>query len=139
MSGAKSVGIIPTPEVPAATDEVLDRIVSIELHRRAIEKDAGLAAACSSALRKLHELLEHEQETLQLHGAGAGHQANVNAAMAEVERVKKLAVVTGQGVPHKNADRAGLRQESRQKSWQNAPRNPARNKGRRTMGRTSGR
>jgi len=138
MSGADSMGIIPATEVPA-TDEVLDRIADIELHRQAIEKDAGLAAACSSALRKLHELLEHEKEASRLHGADAGHQANVDAVMVEVERVRKLAVVTGQGPPHRNADRAGLRQESRQKSWQNAPRNPARNKGRRTMGRAGGR
>jgi hypothetical protein len=138
MPGAKSMGKTPMVEVSAA-DEVLDRIAGIELHRQAIEKDAGLAAACSSALRKLHELLEHEQETLQLHGSGAGHQANVNAAMAEVERVKKLAVATGQGPPHKNTDHAGLRQVSRQKLWQNAQRTPARNKGRRTMGRGGGR
>jgi hypothetical protein len=138
MSGAESVGKISTTEVPA-TGEVLDVLAGIEMHRQGMEKEAGLAAACSSALRKLHELLEHKQEALQLHGADAGHQANVDAVTIEVERVKKLAVVTGQGPPHGNADRAGLRQELRQKTWQNAPRNPARNKGRRTMGRTSGR
>lgn len=132
------MGTIPTTEAPAS-DEVLDRIASIELHRRAIEKDAGLVAACSSALRKLHELLECEKKALRLHGADAGNQASVDAVMIEVDRVKKLAVATGQGPPHGNTDRAGLRQESRQKSWQNAPRNPARNKGRRTMGRTGGR
>jgi len=131
------MGIIPATEAPAS-DEVLDRIAGIELHRRAIEKDAGLVAACSSALRKLHELLEREKEALQLHGADAGNQASIDAVMIEVDRVKKLAVATGQGPPHRNTDRAGLRQESRQKSWQNAPRNPARNKGRRTMGRTGG-
>ncbi len=122
-----------------ATDEVLDRIASIETERQAMAKEAGLAASCNSALRKLHELLEHEQKTLQLHGAGAGYPANVDAVTNEVERVKRLAVLTGQGHPSRNADPAGRRQESRQKSWQNAQRNPARNKGRRTMGRAGGR
>ena len=138
MSGADSKGVIPATQVPA-TDEVLDRIADIELHRQAIEKDAGLAAGCSSALRKLHELLEHGQEALRLHGADAGHQANVDAVMVEVERVKKLAVITSRGPPSRTVDRAGLRQVSRRKSWQDAQRNPARNKGRRTMGRAGGR
>ena len=131
------MGIIPATEAPAS-DEVLDRIAGIELHRQAIERDAGLAAACSSALRKLHELLEREKEALQFHGTDAGNRASVDAVMIEVDRVKKLAAATGQGPLHRNTDRTGLRQESGQKSWQNAPRNPARNKGRRTMGRTGG-
>ena len=122
-----------------ATDEVTKAIASIEMQRQAMEKEAGLAASCSSALRKLHELLDHEKDALQLHGPGTGHPANVNAVTLEVERVKQLAVIKVQGPPHRNADPAGRRQESRQKSWQNAQRNPARNKGRRTMGRASGR
>jgi len=132
------MGKIPATEVPA-TGEVLDLLAGIEMHRQEMEKEAGHAAACGSALRKLHELLEHKQEAMQLHGADAGHQAHIDAVALEIERVKKLAVVTDQGPPHGKADRAGLRQESRQKTWQNAPRNPARNKGRRTMGRTGGR
>jgi hypothetical protein len=139
MPGADAMGIIPTTAVPVATDEAIDAIADIEMQRRETEKEAGLAASCSSALRKLHELLDREKEVLQLHGAVAGHPANVDAVMVEIERVKRLAVVTGQGHPSRNADRAGLRQESRQKSWHNAPRNPARNKGRRTMGRAGGR
>jgi hypothetical protein len=122
-----------------ATDEVLDKIASIEAERQAMEKVAGLRASCSAALRKLHELLEYEQKTLQLHGAGTGHPANVDAVTNEVERVKRLAVIKVLGPPHRNADPAGRRQESRQKSWQNAQRNPGRNKGRRTMGRAGGR
>src|SRR5690242_19250269 len=117
------MGIIPTTAVPAATDEVIDAIADIEMRRREMEKEAGLAASCSSALRKLHELLDREKEILRLHGAGAGHPANVDAVMIESERVKRLAVVTGHSHPSRNADRAGLRQESRQKTWHNAPRN----------------
>jgi len=139
MSGANSVGIIPTTQVPP-TDEVIDAIADIEMTRREMEKESGLAASCSSALRKLHEILDREKAALQLHGAGAGHAANVDAVTIEVERVKRLAVaIKAPGPAHRNADPAGRRQESRQKSWQNAQRNPARNKGRRTMGRAGGR
>ena len=121
------------------TDEVAGAIADIEMQRQVTEKKAGLRASCSSALRRLHELLEREQKAAQLHGAGAGHPANVDALMAEIERVKALAVVKVQGPAHRNSDPAGRRQESRQKSWQNAQRSPAKNKGRRTMGRAGGR
>ncbi len=126
-------------ETASASDEAIDAIADIEMQRREMEKEAGLAASCSSALRKLHELLEREKAALQLHGAGTGHPANVDAVAIEIDRVKRLAVIKVQGPAHRNADPAGLRQESRQKSWQNAQRSPARNKGRRTMGRAGGR
>jgi len=126
-------------ETASASYEVIDAIAGIEMKRRETEKEAGLAASCSSALRKLRELLDREKEALQLRGAGTGHPANVDAVMIEVERVKRLAVIKVQGPAPRNADPAGLRRVSRQKSWQNAPRNPARNKGRRTMGRAGGR
>jgi hypothetical protein len=132
------MAILPTTDVPA-TPEVIGTIADIEVKRREMEKEAGLRASCSSALRKLHELLEREKAALQLHSAGTGHPANVDAVTNEVERVKRLAVIKVQGAPHRNADPAGRRQESRQKSWQNAQRNPGRNKGRRTMGRAGGR
>jgi hypothetical protein len=132
------MAIVPTTDV-SASDEVIGTIADIEKKRREMEHEAGLAVSCSSALRKLHELLENEKESLRLHGADAGHRANVDAVMLEVERVKKLAVIKVQGPPHRNADPAGRRQESRQKSWQNTQRNPGRNKGRRTMGRAGGR
>src|SRR5688572_1664319 len=139
MHGADSMGSIPTTSV-AAGDEVIDAIADIEMKRREMEKEAGLAASCSSALRQLHELLEREQKTLQQHDAGTRHAANVDAVTIEVERVKRLAVVIkSRGPAHRNADPAGRRQESRQKSWQDAQRSPAKNKGRRTMGRAGGR
>jgi len=55
------------------SDEVMDAIAQIELHRQEMEKEAGAAAACNEALRKLHELLEREREALQLHGPGEPH------------------------------------------------------------------
>jgi hypothetical protein len=118
-----------------ATDEVIQMIADIEAQRQAMEKEAGLAAACSSALRRLHELLDRERETLQLRGAATGHQGNVEAVTIEIERVKRLTVVTSQGP----AARKGAHSGEQKTSWRNAHRSPPRNKGRRTMGRAGGR
>ena len=117
-----------------ATDEVTDIIANIEMQRQEMEKEAGLAAACSEALRKLHELLYREKKALQLHGPSTGHSANIEAVMIEIKRVKKLSGITSQGSIPKTA-----RPGQRQVSWQNEPRNPSRNRGRRTMGRSSDR
>jgi len=117
-----------------ATDEVIDMIADIEMQRQAIEKNAGLVASCSSALRRLHELLEREKEALQLHSPDAGHPENVEAVAIEIERVKRLSVITSQRPAARSAYPG-----QRKVSWQNAHRSPARNKGRRTMGRAGGR
>ncbi len=42
-----------------AIDEVTDMIAHIEMHRQEMAKEAGLAAACGEAPRRLHELLDH--------------------------------------------------------------------------------
>jgi hypothetical protein len=118
----------------AASDEAIDAIAEIEVMRRGMEKDAGLAASCSAALRKLHELLERETEALQQHGSGGGHPRNVETVAAEIERVRGLAVVTGPGPAPRNTY-----PDQKKVSWQYARRNSPRNKGRRTMGRGGGR
>jgi hypothetical protein len=115
-----------------ATDEVIQMIAAIEAQRQAIEKEAGLAAACSSALRKLHELLDREREALQLRGPAAGHPENVEAVTIEIGRVKRLTVATNQGPTRAYTG-------PRKASWRNAHHSPAKNKGRRTMGRAGGR
>ncbi len=121
-------------ETIPATDEVLDVIASIEVQRQEMEKESGHAASCSSALRKLHELLDHEKEALQLRGPDAGHPENVEAVTIEIERVKRLTVVTRQR-PEPRSAYPG----QRKMSWRNAQRSPARNRGRKTMGRAGGR
>jgi hypothetical protein len=117
-----------------ATGEAIDAIANIEAQRQAMEKEAGLAAACSSALRKLHELLDREKEALQLRGPVAGHPQIVEAVTTDIERVKQLAVAKSQG-PTRKGGYAGPGKTS----WRNAQHSPARNKGRRTMGRGGGR
>ena len=81
------------------SDEVMDAIAHIELHRQEMEKEAGAAAACNEALRKLHELLERERQALQLHGPGARHAEHIEALSAEIERVKRRAGA-GAGAKH---------------------------------------
>jgi hypothetical protein len=118
-----------------ATDEVIDEIAEIEAQRQALEQEAGVAAALSGALRRLHELLDGGRQSLQLRGPQAGHPANVDTVAAEIERVKGLARFAKPDlVPVQSA-----RPEPRQISLRSETRNPPRNKGRRTMGRTSGR
>jgi hypothetical protein len=112
------------------TGEVTDMLAHIEMHRQAMAKEASLAAACGEALRKLHELLEHERAALQLHGTGTTHPANIEAVTIEIDRVKQLTVVTS---PKSISPPARPRQQPASPS--NAPRNPVRDKVRRTMGR----
>ena len=133
MSRADSMGVIPVTAV-AASDEVIDAIAGIEMKRRETEKAAGFAMACSSALHRLNELLDHETEALRLRGPDAGHAENVEAVKMEIGRVKGLTAVTSP-----RPDTGTAYREYRKPSWHDAPRSPARNKGRRTMGRASGR
>jgi len=117
-----------------ATDEVIDAIADVEMQRQAMEKDAGLAASRSSALRRLHELLDREKEALQLRGPDAGHPENVEAVAIEIERVKGMTGITSPGPASRGAYPGQPRA-----AWRSAHRSPARNKGRRTMGRAGGR
>ncbi len=117
-----------------ATDELIDLIASIEMRRREVERDAGRAAACGGALRSLQELLDREKEASRLSGPGTQHPANIEAVTAEVNKVKRLAEMTGRLSLPKIAHPA-----QREVSLRDAPRNASRNRGRRTMGRSSGR
>lgn len=113
-----------------ATDDITDMIAHIEMHRQEMAKEAGHAAACGEALRKLHELLEHERAALQRHGTSTAHPANIEAVTTEIQRVKQLT-----GVTNPRAISPQVRPRQGPVSRSNAPHNPARNKGRRTMGR----
>jgi hypothetical protein len=128
MSEARPLGTTP------ATDEVIGAIADIEMQRQAMEKEGGLAASCSAALRRLHELLDREKEALQLRGPDAGHSKNVEAVATEIERVKGLTAITNPGPSPR-----GAYPGQRKATWRDAQRSPARNKGRRTMGRGGGR
>ena len=119
---------------PMASDEVTDGIAMIEMHRQGTEKESGLAAACSEALRKLNDLLEQEKANLQQHGPDTVLTLNVEAVANEIKRVQAMAGIKGHGPIHRNP-RSSERQLPRPEKSHNAPRN----RGRRTMGRTGGR
>jgi hypothetical protein len=114
--------------------EVTNAIAHIEKHRQAMEKEAGAAAACNEALRKLHKLLDREHEALQSRGAGEGHAESVESVKAEIDRVKQLAGAAGKGVMPRHG-----RPQTQKHVGPSQPHNPPRTKARRTMGRTSGR
>lgn len=116
-----------------ATDEVIDAIAEIEAQRQAMQ-ETGDAAASSSALLRLHELLESERLSLQLGDPHASHAANVEALTIAIERLKRRARTTGPA-----AHPGNTRPEPRQVSLRSETRIPPRNRGRRTMGRASGR
>ena len=120
-----------------ASDEVTDGIAAIEMHRQGTEKESGLAAACSEALKKLHDLLAQEQAALQLNGPDTVSAIDVVAVENEIKRVQAMAGMKGQVSMPGNA-RPRERQMPRPNKSHNAP-NAPRNRGRRTMGRTGGR
>jgi len=117
-----------------ATDEVTDLIALIEMNRQETQKEAGLAAACSEALRKLHEQLDREQAELHLQGSGNGHPANIEALTNEIQRVRRLASVTKPGSSSRHS-----RPQQQRRAQPGGPRNPDRNRARRTMSRRGGR
>src|SRR6185295_13015681 len=72
-------------DTTTAADDITDAIAHIETHRQDSVKMTGLATACNEALRKLHEMLHHEQEAVQRHGPGTLHPANVGALTAAID------------------------------------------------------
>ena len=102
----------------AASDEVIDLIAEIQMHRQAMAQESGASAARNEALRKLRELLARERAALQSHGPGALHAANIAGVTLEIAKLGKLA---DDGATHPPALQA----------QHNSPRH----KGRRTMGR----
>lgn len=119
-----------------ASDEVTDDIAAIEMHRQGTEKESGLAAACSEALRKLQALLEQEKQALQLHGPDTVYAINVEAVANEINRVQSMVGGKGQsqGAMPRNARPRGQKSPRPDK-----PHNAPRNRGRRTIGRSGSR
>lgn len=114
----------------SAANEITDAIAQIEMHRQESAKQVGLAAACSEALRRLHEILGGEQDAQQRHGPGTRHAANIRALTAAIEKAKALAGPGNQGAGRGQAPAQGQKTISPAASHR-----PPRNRGRRTMGR----
>lgn len=115
-------------------DEVTDLIASIEMHRKEIEKEAGLEASRNYALRRLQQALQQEQEAAQLHGSSPMRLATAETLANEIKRVGSLA----RAASHRPASGGGRPQQPRNPR-QEAQRKSPKSRGRRTMGRRSGR
>ena len=88
-----------------ATGDMAGSIADIETRRLAAVNDAGMAMACSAALHRLHELLEHETEALRLRGPASAHLANVEVVSTEIGRVKRLCAGMPDDLAHANMGR----------------------------------
>jgi hypothetical protein len=115
-------------------DEVTDLIASIEMHRKEIEKEAGLEASRNYSLRRLQQALQEEQEATQLHGSSPTRLATAEALANEIKRVGSLSRAASQ-----RPAAGGDRPQQPRHHGQDAQRKPPKSRGRRTMGRRSGR
>ena len=117
----------------SSMDEVTDLIASIEMHRKEIEKEAGLEASRSYSLRRLQQALQEEQQAVQLNGPSPTRAATAGALENEIKRVGSLS----RAASHRPGPGAGRPQQPRNHR-QDAQRKPPKSRGRR-MGRRSGR
>jgi hypothetical protein len=105
------------------TDDVIDLIASIEMHRQEIERETGLEASRNYAVKRLQEALLAEQL-----------EESRQALALALKRVQALSSSAGQR-PASNARRSA----PPAKSWRDAQGHSPRTRGRRTMGRGGGR
>jgi hypothetical protein len=108
---------------PAVTDDVIDLIASIEMHRQELEREAGMEASRSYAVKRLQEALLSEQVA----------ESREALALA-LKRVQALGSRTSQPPTRRASQPAPP-----EKSWRDAQGRSPRTRGRRTMGRGSGR
>ena len=92
------------------SDEVIDAIAFIEMHRQESEKESGTGAACAEALPKLQALLEEVSgETTE---PADVHAANVVAVTNDIARVKRIASGGQSGGKHARAAGGGQKKPS---------------------------
>jgi hypothetical protein len=111
-----------------ATAEMIDALASIEMQRQEREKESGVPVSCSWALGKLYEVLPRKRKSPEMKAESAALQANIEAATQAIERLRKLAQITGQQTKLKSD-----RPWHQQKSWRDAQKTFAGNRPRRTM------
>ena len=118
-------------------DEVTDLIASIEMHRKEIEKEAGLEASRNYALRRLQQALQEDQEATQLHGSSPTRLATAEALANEIKRVGSLSRATSQRPAQGGGGRP--QQQQPRNFRQDQQRRSPKSRGRRSMGRGTGR
>ena len=111
-----------------ATPEVLDALEGIETQRQEREKESGVPVSCGWALGKLYELLPGRRKSPGTNSEGAALHGNIEAATVAIERLRKLAQITGEHAKLKSD-----RPWHQQKSWRDMQKNPPENRPRRMM------
>lgn len=97
------------------TPEVTEALASIEMRRQGKERQLGVPASCGWALRELYGLLGHGKGTPERAIGDPVRPADIAAAIGAIERLRKLARVTGQ-----QATLKGKRTAQLQRSWRDA-------------------
>jgi len=103
-----------------ATPEVIDALAGIEMQRQEKEKESGVPVSCSWALGKLYELLPGRRKSPGTNSESTALHGNIEAATLAIERLRKLAQVTGEHAKLKSD-----RPWHQQKSWRDAQKGPS--------------
>jgi len=102
-----------------ATPEVIDALAGIEMQRQEREKESGVPVSCNWALGKLYELLPRERKPPGTNAESTVLRGNIEAATVAIERLRKLAQITGEHAKLKSD-----RPWNQQKSWRDMQKNP---------------
>ena len=94
------------------TPEVTEALASIDTQRQGKERQFGVPASCGWALRELYGLLARARRAPETGVEDTALPANVAAATAAIERLRRLARLTGQ-----RAMLQGKRTAQLQRSW----------------------
>jgi hypothetical protein len=94
------------------TPEVTEALASIEMRRQGKERRLGVPVSCGWALRELYGLLGHGKRIPETAIGDTAGPANIAAAIGAIERLRRLARVTGQ-----SAMLNGKRTAQLQRSW----------------------
>jgi hypothetical protein len=119
-------------------DEVTDLIASVEMHRKEIERESGLDASRSYALKRLQDALQQEQERAQQENGNPVRVATAEALANEIRRVGSLSRGSGQRPQHGGGNGGRPQQQQPRNFRQDQQRRP-KSRGRRPMGRPTGR
>jgi hypothetical protein len=123
-------------------DEVTDLIASVEMHRKEIERESGLDASRSYALKRLQDALQQEQERAQQENGNPVRVATAEALANEIKRVGSLSRGSGQR-QHQGQGGGGNggrpQQQQQPRNFRQDQQRRPKSRGRRPMGRPTGR
>ena len=97
------------------TQGVTEALASIEMERQGKEKKLGVPASCAWALRELYGLLARGKRTPETAVEDSALPSEIAAATGAIERLRRLARLTGQRAMLK-----GKRTAQLQRSWRDA-------------------